>query len=93
MNFLILVLEKDMIVKQSTTRHKHVTIIAKVVFIVEVNLFYMSPDFLIEDEYILYYIKIVCGMCVVSEFVYSGGCDILVKCCDVFKQNRRSHKL
>ena len=65
----------------------------------ELNLFSLSPDFLIEDEYIFYYINIVCGMCcmllwcVVSKFFYSGGCDILLACCDVFKQSRRSHKL
>ena len=44
-NFLILVLEKDKIIKQSTTRHKHVTIIAKVVLVVEVNLFYSHQTF------------------------------------------------
>ena len=51
------------IIKQSTTRYKHVTIIVKVVLVVEVNFFYMTPKFLIEGEYILYYIKIICGMC------------------------------
>ena len=38
LNFLILVLEKekDKMVKQSTTRHKHVTVIVKVVLVVEI---------------------------------------------------------
>ena len=51
------------IIKQSTTRYKHVTIIVKVVLVVEVNFFYMTPKFLIEGDCILYYIKIVCGIC------------------------------
>ena len=99
MDFLILVLEKDEIAKQGTTSHKHVTVIAKVVLVVEVNLFSLSPYFLIEDEYMFYYINIVCGMCgmllwcVMSKLFCSGGCDILLICCDVFKQNRISHKL
>ena len=62
-NFSIKILEKDKIVNQSTTRHKYVSVIVKVTLVVEVNLFHMSPNFLIEDEYILCYIKIVCGMC------------------------------
>lgn len=51
------------IIKQSTTRYKHATIIVKVVLVVEVNFFYMTPKFLIEGDYILYYIKTVCGIC------------------------------
>ena len=32
---------------------------------------------------------VVCDM---SEFLHSGGFDVLVTCCDMFKQNRISHK-
>ena len=63
LNFSFLVLEKDKIAKQSTTCHKHVTVTVRVVLAVEANLFHISSNFLTEDEYILYYIKIVCGMC------------------------------